>query len=237
MDFERLIEAAMSGYPDDSDPFYRDVGVCPGCGRMLGATGIRNATDSTQHRVLDGDLVFCAECGVESIYHGPDEPMTVATAEDYERAEKDENYSSEIIKAVRDRIQKNVALSSRTLNPLAVYAVVHYCMLDDVEPEDGAISVDGLTGQWWFHAQRINEKSEQIAELLRELPTPFHAGSGGGWSFTKASNDRHGNEWTSRNQDMESLFALGIAAGLAKWLDDRDVWHAMPGGVPYVIVF
>jgi hypothetical protein len=33
---------------------------------------------------------------------------------------------------------------------------------------------------------------------------------------------------------MEMLFCLGIGMGLAKWLLPKNMWSALPGGMPYV---
>ena len=89
-----------------------------------------------------------------------------------------------------------------------------------------------------FHSVRIAEHSNRIAALLAELPNEFQPGprGGGGWTFLNACNDRHGNLWTGDHATMEALFCLGIAAGRARWLMERDMWDVLPGGMPYVAV-
>ena len=72
--------------------------------------------------------------------------------------------------------------------------------------------------------------------MLSELPDEFRVSGGGGWSFLQACNDRHGTQWTGFHQAMEELFMLGMAAGLVTELLPRDLWDALPGGMPYYAV-
>lgn len=128
----------------------------------------------------------------------------------------------------------------------AVDALVRKCLFTPEEAPDGdkpigavipdgAIIVDGIVRSWGFHAGRVAEAANAIGDLLAELPDEFHASKGGGWSFLNACNDRHGQQWGEHRQ-MEALFCLGIAAGKARWLMERDMWDAFPGGMPYVVV-
>lgn len=82
-------------------------------------------------------------------------------------------------------------------------------------------------------------RESDIAEMLAQLPAEFQragAGGGGGWTFLKACLDKDGGQWTSLHSDMDKLFMLGIAAGQAQWLLPREMWSALPGGMPYVVV-
>lgn len=129
------------------------------------------------------------------------------------------------------------------LTPQAVNKLIRYCLYKDEEivdkegePPEGAILVEGITRKYGFHPGRIAEKREEIRELLSELPNEFREEMGGGWTFLNACNDRHGKLWTGEHRIMEALFSLGIAAGLAEWLLPREMWTAMPGGVPYIVL-
>jgi len=55
-------------------------------------------------------------------------------------------------------------------------------------------------------------------------------------SFLNACQDRNGNQWTDLHQRMEQLFVLGQAAGFVSCLLPRDMWAALPGGMPYYVV-
>lgn len=122
------------------------------------------------------------------------------------------------------------------LTPEAVDSLMRDCLFAEGESNDGAIVVEGVVGRFGFHPGRIAANTDMIRELLEELPAPFQASSGGGWTFLNACEDRHGNQWTGLHQVMDHLFCLGIAAGKARWLLPRDLWAALPGGVPYVSV-
>lgn len=106
---------------------------------------------------------------------------------------------------------------------------------DPSHPPEGAIMVDGILRRWGFHPGRIAEHTQEIADLLAELPDEFHASKGGGWTFLNACNDKHGQQW-GEHPTMEALFAMGIAAGKARWLMSRKDWDMFPGGMPPFVV-
>jgi len=105
---------------------------------------------------------------------------------------------------------------------------------DGLPPED-AILVKGIMATFAFHPRRTESHKDEIAELLNELPDQFKESSGGGWSFLNACTDRHGKHW-GEHQNMEQLFVLGIAVGKAKFQLPKELWSALPGGMPYVVV-
>jgi hypothetical protein len=82
----------------------------------------------------------------------------------------------------------------------------------------------------------VTGHEQDIKDMLAELPDPFHATKGGGWSFLEACNDWGGNQWTGLHMRMDQLFMLGIAAESASWLLPREYWSTLPGGMPYVVV-
>lgn len=104
------------------------------------------------------------------------------------------------------------------------------------ESADQGILVQGITLTAAFEPQKLEDCRQQIADLLDELPEPFKESAGGGWSFLNACNDKHGRQWTSFHRAMDMLFMLGTAAGLVKLLLPRDMWDALPGGMPYFVV-
>lgn len=114
--------------------------------------------------------------------------------------------------------------------------LVRDCLLKQGEHDGGVAMAEGIMRAFMFHPGRIADARTTIAELLAELPDEFRLDGGGGWSFLNASSDRHGRQWTGEHQMMEALFCLGIAAGQARWLTPREVWHILPGGMPYVVV-
>lgn len=111
----------------------------------------------------------------------------------------------------------------------------------DTAPE-GAVVVEGIINTYAFHPQRLESHRDAVVAMLEELPEQFHAHSdkhpngGGGWSFLNACNDRNDVQWTSFHRTMEELFCLGIGLGLAEWVLPRDLWPALPGRMPYVVL-
>ena len=72
--------------------------------------------------------------------------------------------------------------------------------------------------------------------MLENLPLDFQENSGGGMSFLKACDDQEGNQWTGLHRRMEELFVLGTGLGKVKCLMPRELWAALPGGMPYYVV-
>lgn len=107
------------------------------------------------------------------------------------------------------------------------------CLFQEGENSNKAIIVKGITNDFGFHPQRIKEHENEIYELLMELPTGFRKSEGGGWTFLNACYDKNGIQWTGLHKIMEQLFCLGMAIKKVKYLLPRDMWHALPGGMPY----
>lgn len=97
------------------------------------------------------------------------------------------------------------------------------------------IKVDGILASYFFDPPKIDKNRETIIELLDELSDNFKEDSGGGWSFLNACEDKHSNHW-AEHPTMEALFCLGMAIGKVTWLLPRDMWSALPGSMPYVVV-
>ena len=98
----------------------------------------------------------------------------------------------------------------------------------------GVLIVEGLMHNFAFNPEAVAQAKPEIVTLLAELPDNFHVGKGDGWTFLNACMDRHDNHW-GEHPDMEALFCVGIAAGVARWVM-RDMAHMLPGGMPYVAV-
>jgi len=99
-----------------------------------------------------------------------------------------------------------------------------------------AITVEGITHKIGFHPDRLEEKRNMVTEWLNALPHQFHKNSGGGWSFLNACNQENGVQWTGLHQRMEQLFCLGIGLNLVKSQLPREMWEALPGGMPYYAI-
>jgi hypothetical protein len=92
-----------------------------------------------------------------------------------------------------------------------------------------------LSDNTWNNPVRWNAAAE-IRAMLAELPDQYRKSGGGGWSFLNACDDRHGTQWTGFHRTMEHLFMLGLAIGAVTLLMPRELWDALPGGMPYYMV-
>lgn len=114
--------------------------------------------------------------------------------------------------------------------------IVKDCLFREGESTDNAVTVEGVVRNFGFHPDRLQSHRAEIAAQLSELPTEFLSetqGGGGGWSFLNACNDHEGNQWTGEQATMEVLFCLGMGLGMVQCLLPREMWSALPGGVPY----
>lgn len=102
----------------------------------------------------------------------------------------------------------------------------------DCLSKEGSI-VEGITANFGMD---VTGHEDEIGGMLSHLPNEFMAQGGGGWTFLNACMDKKGDQWTGSHRTMEQLFVLGIAADKAQWLLPKDMWPALPGGLPYVVI-
>lgn len=119
------------------------------------------------------------------------------------------------------------------LTASAVDAIFKDCLFrsDEItngEPNVPRVTADGIMNKFGFHEGRVKAHSPAIRALLDELPAEFTEG----WSFLNACMDKHGRQW-GEHQNIEQLFALGVATGDAVCLMPREMWPMLPGGMPY----
>lgn len=122
------------------------------------------------------------------------------------------------------------------LTSSAVADIFRDCLFREGEPTEDHIAVDGLTSRFGLHPERTCSHTEEIADLLTQLPDDFQESKGGGMSFLNMCNDHEGNQWTGSQQTMQELVVLGLAVEKVAYLLPREMWAALPGGVPYIVV-
>lgn len=119
------------------------------------------------------------------------------------------------------------------LDSARVEAIFMDCLFNEGEDTTGFVPAPGITTNVGFHPGRLASHKAEVEALLDELPDAFKMSGGGGMSFIQAHEDRHGRQWTGYHKHMEQLFQLGIGVGKAVCLVPREMWPALPGGVPY----
>ena len=117
-----------------------------------------------------------------------------------------------------------------------VEQVFRNCLFNDGDDMRNHIKAEGIMLNVGFDPNKLSSHNEEIGMMLSELPAEFHQNRGGGMSFLNACYDKHGRQWTGEHRSMEQLFLLGLAAGKVKCLLPRDMWSALPGGMPYYVV-
>jgi hypothetical protein len=122
------------------------------------------------------------------------------------------------------------------LDPQRVEAIFMDCLFKEGEDTSKHVKAEGIVSIVGFHPERLEGHTTEIVALLDELPNEFKKSGGGGWSFLNACNDKHGNQWTGMHLRMEQLFQLGIGIGRVKSLMPREMWSALPGGMPYYVI-
>ena len=114
-----------------------------------------------------------------------------------------------------------------------VEAVFIDCLFRDGEVIDGAVPAVGVLHTFGFHPERLESHRADVESMLAELPTNFRVSGGGGWSFLNLCVRADGVQWTGLHKVQEELVALAIGLGLGSLMPGRELWPAMPGGLPY----
>lgn len=115
-----------------------------------------------------------------------------------------------------------------------VTAVMKDCLFKDDESRDGAILVPGIVRDFGLHPTRLESHREDILSMLQELDPAFYASVGGGWSFLNLPMRKDGSQW-GEQANAEELYILAAGLKLAKFCLPREMWSALPGGVPYIM--
>lgn len=117
-----------------------------------------------------------------------------------------------------------------------VSSIFNDCLFKDkISEGDKYIPVRGLTVNVGLNPDAIELHANEIKELLDGLRPEFNEETGGGYSFLEACYDKNSNHW-GEHKTIQELLLLGLASGYASYLLPRELWQALPGGVPYFVV-
>jgi len=117
-----------------------------------------------------------------------------------------------------------------------VNEVFNNCLFREDEPHDNFIKADGIQISVGFHPERLDINADEIKLMLGQLDDNFKSKAGGGWTFLNMCNDRHGRQWTDFHRTMEQLVLLGIGIKAVSYLMPKEMWPALPGGMPYIVI-
>lgn len=127
------------------------------------------------------------------------------------------------------------------LDAKRVREIVMDCLFtDDPKDEDMRISVYGIARCFGFIPEKIENYRDEIHEMMKELPDVFwdsndNPNGGGGYTFMNLPFDKNDHQWCEQ-PTAELLMALGLATGYMEYMLPREVWIALPGNVPYIII-
>jgi hypothetical protein len=107
-----------------------------------------------------------------------------------------------------------------------------------VSGEDVSTAVigEGCRYKIGFHPERLKANETNIYEMLLCLPDEFMKSKGGGWSMLNACIDRNRVQWADLHDTVDRLITLGSAVGKVSFMLPREMWTALPGGMPYFVV-
>jgi hypothetical protein len=111
------------------------------------------------------------------------------------------------------------------------------CLTD--ETSENKLLVEGLVTKAYFNPDKLEASKSKIISMLDCLHPNFkstESGGGGGWSFSKMCNDKNDEQWTGLHMNMEMLVMLGIGIKKVEYLAPRELWNALPLGLPYIVI-
>jgi hypothetical protein len=109
------------------------------------------------------------------------------------------------------------------------------CLFEGEPDLAKAVLVEGVVAKFGFDPERLKAREAEIISMLEQLPPQFRAEVGGGYSFLGACQRADGVQW-GEHRTVDELFCLGLAIGRVKLCLPRDMWPALPGGMPYYVV-
>lgn len=126
---------------------------------------------------------------------------------------------------------ENISITTSNMSELVGNAFMK-CLFKEGEDTTNQVKVEGITRNFCFHPQRLEEQRELVTALLAELPSEFKEG----YTFLNFCTDKNGKLWTGQHRICEQLIVMAIGLDLMAYCFPREMWFILPGGVPYVIV-
>lgn len=119
-----------------------------------------------------------------------------------------------------------------------IHEIMKDCLYKPDEIENGipgdVVIVDGILAKFGLNPLKLNANKEKILKIIQKMHPNFFQNTGGGWTFLNLCIDKDGVQW-GEHRDCEALIILAIAIDKCKYLLPRDMWSALPGGMPYIM--
>jgi hypothetical protein len=120
------------------------------------------------------------------------------------------------------------------LSAARVRSVYERCFRPEGHQPQHNVTVTGWLVRHTFSIRMLQKSREEIIRMLLSLPEGFRADIGRGGSVGLMVQRGNQTFWTGDMTDIEKLLGLGLASGLLNFCADRENWHKLPGGLPYV---
>lgn len=98
------------------------------------------------------------------------------------------------------------------------------------------VVVQGISARFGFDKAKLAAHAPEVRSMLEQLPVKFRPaseGGGGGASFLEMPLTEGGEQW-GEHINCEQLLSLALGLGWAEYCLPREMWSALPGGMPYV---
>jgi hypothetical protein len=99
---------------------------------------------------------------------------------------------------------------------------------------DTCVIWTGVMNTFAFDRAKLEAHRDTIKAMIATLPEEFLAEKGGGWSFLNLCTAKDGTLWTGMHMVCDHLIALAGGLKIAAFVMPRELWSALPGGMPYV---
>ena len=100
---------------------------------------------------------------------------------------------------------------------------------------DSGIVIAGPVNTFMMSKEKLKEEEDNIYSMLKQLPDEFMQDSGGGMSFLNACIRKDGVQW-GEHYAIEMLLILGFGINKAEYCLPKELWSALPGGMPYFVI-
>lgn len=114
--------------------------------------------------------------------------------------------------------------------------VIRVCLYRNGEEILNPVLSHGVIMKIGFHPDRIKQNTDNILSMLKCLPDDFMVSKGGGTSFLNACQNRDGVQWADLHDTVDKLVVLGLACKKLSFTMPREMWHILPGTMPYLTV-
>ena len=104
-----------------------------------------------------------------------------------------------------------------------------------VDDSDSGVVFSGPVHEYMLSEEKLKEEEDNIYSMLKQLPDEFMRNSGGGMSFLNACVRKDGVQW-GEHYVIEMLLILGFGIKKAAYCLPKEMWSALPGGMPYFVV-